>query len=190
MEIKLGKNEQPIRMIAMATQTDIIITCAGGQNHAIERFLEKTRQIPPHETINLEISKKRHQRSKEANAYMWVLIDKIADAIRDTRENIYRQAVREAGVFTDVKVQTGEPMAELIADWSDNGIGWFAETFEKIYDEEAGQMRMVRLYKGSSRYDTKQMSRLLDYVIDSAKSLGIETATPDEIARMKATWGG
>lgn len=190
MEIKLGRIERPIRMIPMSTQTDIIITCAESQNRAIERFLASLGDIHPLDTVSVEISKKRKKRSNEANSYMWVLVDKIADIVRSNREDVYRQSVREAGVFTDVKVEVGEPMDELIDDWSKNGIGWFAETFDKIYEEDIGQMKMVRLYKGSSRYDTKQMSRLLDYVIDSAKSLGIETATPDEIARMKATWGG
>jgi len=34
-------------------------------------------------------------------------------------------------------------------------------------------------------YDTKEFSVLLDEVITEAKELGIDTATPDEIERMK-----
>ena len=47
----------------------------------------------------------------------------------------------------------------------------------------------VRLYVGSSKYTSEEMSVLLDGIIADAKELGIETETPDEIARMKAMWG-
>jgi hypothetical protein len=51
-------------------------------------------------------------------------------------------------------------------------------------------MKRVRLYKGSHLYDTKEMSRLIDYIVEEAKDLGIETMTPDDVARMKASWKG
>lgn len=44
------------------------------------------------------------------------------------------------------------------------------------------------LYFGSSSYDTVQMSRLIDLLIEDCKAQGIETATPDEIARYKEEW--
>lgn len=44
------------------------------------------------------------------------------------------------------------------------------------------------LWYGSSSYDTKEMSRLIDYIADEAKGLGIETMTPDELAQLKAAW--
>ncbi len=46
----------------------------------------------------------------------------------------------------------------------------------------------VVLYYGSSTYDTKQMSSLIDQLIFDAKELGIETATPQELARYKEEW--
>ena len=46
----------------------------------------------------------------------------------------------------------------------------------------------VVLYYGSSEYDTAQMSRLLDAIIREAKLQNIETATPEELARLKENW--
>ena len=37
------------------------------------------------------------------------------------------------------------------------------------------------LYYGSSVYDTKQMSALIDHIVQDCKALGIETKTPAEI---------
>lgn len=47
----------------------------------------------------------------------------------------------------------------------------------------------IQAYFGSSQYDTKQMSRLIDGIIYEARELGIETATPEEVALMKSRWG-
>lgn len=41
-----------------------------------------------------EIKEHREKRSLDANAYCWVLLDKLADAIHSTKEEIYLQKVR------------------------------------------------------------------------------------------------
>ena len=47
----------------------------------------------------------------------------------------------------------------------------------------------VILYYGSSAYDTNQMSRLIDRIVQDCKDAGIETLTPDKLDAMKAGWG-
>ena len=68
--------------------------------------------------------------------------------------------------------------------WESNGIGWFTETF----DSRLENCVRVRFYHGSSLYDTKQMSRLIDYIVDEAHALGIETETEENIRRMIESW--
>ena len=46
---------------------------------------------------DLEIKEHRKKRSLDANAYAWVLINKIADALRITPKEIYRQAIQNIG---------------------------------------------------------------------------------------------
>ena len=46
----------------------------------------------------------------------------------------------------------------------------------------------VRVYYGSSTYDTAQMSALLDSLIQDAEALGIPTITPKEEERMLGKW--
>ena len=121
---------------------------------------------------------------------MWVLCEQIAQAIDSTREEVYMRAIRQVGTFSDVAVQTGQPMANLLSTWNKQGIGWFADVFESdLTDARGGKMKRVRLYKGSSRYNSYQMSRLVDYIVEEAKNLGITTETPEEIERIKKTWG-
>jgi hypothetical protein len=45
------------------------------------------------------------------------------------------------------------------------------------------------VFKETHTLDSKEMARLIDGTVQEAKQLGIETATPEEIARMKALWG-
>nr|DAG75311.1 MAG TPA: NinB protein [Caudoviricetes sp.] len=133
-----------------------------------------------HYVITIEKFKKK--RSKNANAYMWQLCNKIAQALSKdgeyiyTKEEIYRKAIREVGKFKDY------PFAEvdktLAYGWSKIGIGYFTEELEVGY----------RMYYGSSSYDVPQMSRLIDYVVQDAKALGIETMTPEELSKLKAEW--
>jgi hypothetical protein len=47
----------------------------------------------------------------------------------------------------------------------------------------------VAVMRGSHTYDTREMSRLIDGTVEEAKELGIETLTPEQLERMKASWG-
>ena len=157
----------------------------------IEAKLEALGKVDPDKEYDITIEPRRKKRSRNANAYMWVLADKIAEKTQTTKEDVYREAIRRVGVFEDMSdifkdVAVVDEAADwLVASWAKNGIGWFAEK----YDSRLKDCTKVRLYVGSSTYDTKEMSRLIDEIVEEAKYLGIETATPDEIARMKSTWG-
>ncbi len=64
----------------------------------------------------------------------------------------------------------------------------------KYYEEvatvtlEGKQFTHYRVFKGSSEYDTREMSILIDGIVYEAKNLGIETMTPDELTRIKEMW--
>ena len=66
------------------------------------------------------------------------------------------------------------------------GTGWVTEQVDYGPD---GDHLVIRLYYGSSTYNTKQMSRLLDAVIADCKEQGIDVATPAELALLKEEWG-
>lgn len=132
-----------------------------------------------------EIKRRRLKRSNNANSYMWVLADKIASAIGITKEEVYRAHIRDVGVFNDIVLEQ-DAVKKFIEAWQLNGIGWFAETLHYIFPDK----EMVRVYYGSSVYDTKQMSRLIDNIVNEAKSLGIETLTPQELELMINSWKG
>jgi hypothetical protein len=44
------------------------------------------------------------------------------------------------------------------------------------------------MIKGTSLYNTSEMARFIDMVVQEAKEEGIETLPPAELERMKAAW--
>lgn len=132
-----------------------------------------------------EIKKHREKRSLDANAYMWVLVDKLAKATRIPKTEIYRKAIKEIGGVSDTVCVSAKAADRLASGWEWNGLGWFSERSES---KLKGCVN-VTLYYGSSVYDVEQMSRLIDYMVEDCKALGIETMTPDKLEAIKEAWG-
>ena len=136
--------------------------------------------------VDVDIEIKRHQkkRSLSANAYCWVLTDKIAAATGQTKEDVYRETIRNIGGVSDIVCCLDKAVEDLRRRWASHGVGWISDTMPSKID---GCTNVI-LYSGSSTYDVAQMSRLIDLLVAEAKDLGIETATPDEIKHMQMLW--
>lgn len=131
-------------------------------------------------TYDVEISIHHKKRSLNANAYLWVLCDRISDAVGNlTKEEVYRGAIKEVGLWKDFCGLSEGDRKTLMTAWSKLGLGWFSE---EVGDD-------VRCYYGSSSYSTKQMSRLVDYIVADAKSVGVETMTPEQLGALVERWG-
>ena len=137
--------------------------------------------------LELTVKPFREKRSLNANAYMWVLIGKLAEAMNRPVDEIYRHAIKAVGIYKDFPPLPISEAGTLQTAWRSLGEGWIAEQLD--YDED-GESVIIRCWYGSSVYNTKQMSRLLDYIIEDCRALGIETLTPEELARIKAEWKG
>lgn len=130
--------------------------------------------------VDVEIKKHRSRRSPDANAYAWVLIDKLACALGIGKAEVYRQAIRDIGGISTTVCVPSAAVKALQDGWQHHGLGWQSETFPSKID---GCTNVV-LYYGSSSYDTRQMSALIDHLVQDAKSQGIETLPPHELERM------
>jgi len=140
--------------------------------------------------MTVEIKEKRKGRSLDANAYCWVLCDKIAaeKGLMLKKIDVYRQAIRDYGVSDTIAIAK-DGVEKFVQDWNgdSNRYGKFCD----VMGDSRAQKGFVwiRVYYGSSDYDSKEMSVLIDGLVSDAQELGIETATPDQIAEMKAMWG-
>ena len=136
-------------------------------------------------TYTCEVKEQHKKRSLDANAYFWVLADKLAEATRISKEDIYRHTIREIGGNSTTVCVRDMAAEKLCQGWEKNGLGWLADTFPS---KLPGCVN-VTLYYGSSTYDTKQMSRLIDNIVQDCQAVGIETLTPDKLALLVEEWG-
>ena len=132
----------------------------------------------------LTVEKKKRKRSLDANAYCWVLLDKLAAALHKPKGEIYRELIREVGGNSETVCCVEKAVDKLVQLWGKNGLGWAAD----VVDSKIDGCKNVVLYQGSSTYDTRQMSRLIDLVVQECRAQGIETATPAELDKLKEAW--
>lgn len=137
------------------------------------------------EKLSIKISKYKKKRSLDANAYCWTLIGKLAEKLNIPRTDIYRSAIKEIGGNSDIVCIQNKAVDSLCDGWTRNGIGWLAETIPSKID---GCTNVV-LYYGSSTYDTAQMSRLINNIVDECKLQGIETKSDEELDSLLGQWG-
>jgi len=133
--------------------------------------------------LDLKVEKYHAKRSKDANRYMWHLCGELAAKCGTTSEAIYRSAIKAVGVVLDYQSFTKTQYRVFKKVWEDRGIGWFTEIVDTMPD---GETLHIRGYFGSSTYDTKQMGRLIDYLVEDCKQCGIEVRT--DIGEMMARW--
>ena len=124
------------------------------------------------------IEEYKEKRSLNANNYTWLLITKIAEKLNMSKEECYLKMLIDYGQ---------SEMVSVISDIDVNG-------FFKYY-KEFGKSKLngkwfthYKVYKGTSEYNTKEMSKFIDGVVQEAEQLDIETKTPSEIERLKRMW--
>ena len=134
--------------------------------------------------VDVTIRKHRNRRSLDANAYAWVLIDKIAEKMHLSKEAVYRDHIRQLGGVSETVCVLDRAVERLTQAWSKNGLGWQSETFKS----KLSGCTNVTLYYGSSTYDTQQMSALIDALVQTCRALNIETKTNEEIESLKRSY--
>lgn len=129
--------------------------------------------------VEVEIRTIRRKRSLNANAFLWSLCGKIAQAVGTTKEEVYRQAIHDAGKW-DIYSGSEKALQSLAEAWNTSGIG---------YQSEMLSSGALMLFYGSSSYNTQEMSRLIDWVVSEAEDQGIDASTPQERALLLKDWG-
>lgn len=132
-----------------------------------------------------ELKEHHNKRSLGANSYFWLLTGKLSAKLRIPADEIYRHYIREIGDNYEVVPIREEAKEQWAKAWQAHGIGWVCEVLDG--SKIPGYVKM-RCFYGSSTYDTAQMSRLIDLVVQDCKDQGIETLTPAELERMKSGW--
>jgi hypothetical protein len=131
--------------------------------------------------LAVEIKQYRQKRSLDANAYLWVLLQKIAEAVNSSKDEVYLQMLERYGVFTHIVVKP-HMVDKVKQEW---------RTVRELGEVTVNGKKGIQLqcYFGSSTYDSKEMATLIDGIISEAKELGIEVITESEKNLLLQEWG-
>ena len=98
---------------------------------------------------------------------------------------MYRTAIREIGGVSDYYGMKEEAYEAFCEIWTEGHLG---RQVEIIPGSTKPGWINVRAWKGSSDFDSAQMARLIDSLIQEAESQGIPTVPDQEVERMLGQW--
>lgn len=136
--------------------------------------------------LDIEIKQYREKRSRNANAYFHVLVTKIAEKVKSSNEDVKKLLVCDYG--TIAKDDDGCTIGfKLPANVPADAIYPYVKCFD-TREENGKQFNCYLVYKQTHLMDSSEMARLIDGAITEARDLGIDTDTPEVIARYKKEW--
>ena len=149
--------------------------------------LDIVEELKNEDKLNIELKKYRKHRSLDANAYFWKLLTELCELVElDTVEE-YKRRVKELGIFRQFKIEK-DNIKTFEKMWTAQGIAWFCEIADTEYIGNT-EFKIINAYYGSSSYNSKQMSRLIDGLVQDCKVYGIETKPQAEIDSLLRSWG-
>lgn len=132
------------------------------------------------EELDIVAKKHRKKRSLDANALLWHCLGQIASTLRTDKWDVYLMMLKRYGKYTYICVK--ESVVDAVK------LQW--RECEVVGDISINGQKAVQLlcYFGSSTYNTKEFTVLLDGVISEMKEMGLEPPTSEEMRRSLEQW--
>ena len=144
----------------------------------IEKFLPLIFRLDKDTVYDVKIDKHREKRSLNANAYLWKLVTEIGNVLNKSKEEVYLQMLIDYG------------QSEMVSILSEIDVKGYFKYYKLAGTSllNGKEFNHYKIYKGSSEYDIKEMSILLNGVVQEAKNLGIKTKDDIELERLVEEW--
>lgn len=146
--------------------------------------IEKLKDKP----LSVELKQWRKKRSLDANAYYWQLLTKLSESLGESKDYMHNYILRKYG---QIEIIDGQAVYTVIPDTNeaqkkvDEAQTYHLKPTSQVKVGRGGLMyRTYMMLRGSSDYDTKEMSHLIDGLVTECKDVGIETIPPEELERM------
>lgn len=127
--------------------------------------------------LRVVIKKWRDRRTHDQNSYMWELYTKMAMVTGTSPQEIHEMMLHDYGIpykdddgYVVITIPSGKDISRIDGHW------------KFIKESSDGKFKSYLKLKGTSLYDTAEQAWYLDKVIEEARSLGIQTETPDRKA--------
>lgn len=143
--------------------------------------------------LRVKICQWREKRSLDANSYYWKLLTELSEKLQCSKPYLHNMMLRQYGQDEMIDGQLIRlvlpegPEAERKAEEAES---YHIRPTTEIRTGADGRLyRTYIMMRGSSTYDTREMSRLIDGLVEECKAQGIETLPPDEFGRMMERYG-
>ena len=133
-----------------------------GTKQEIQQFLYK---LDSETKYDIKIEKHRNKRSLDANAYSWVLQNEISNVLRESKEKIHLDMLKEYGQRDYISMLANIPPQHYFKYYEEQG----------TYKNNGNTFKSYLVFKGTSQYDSREMSIFIDGLLQEARNLGIET---------------
>ena len=122
-----------------------------------------------------EIKEHKEKRTLTQNAYMWSLINEIANKMRLSKEDTY------------IKMLKDYSQSMLVTIRADINVAKFFKYYDEVRTTKINNVdfKIYKVYEGSSQMNKQEFSILLDGVRQEAEQLGISTLTSEEISKLR-----
>lgn len=141
------------------------------KNNILALKMTRPFQLDESKKYEVTIQEYRSKRSLEQNSYMWLLISEIDKKLNGGRPNepidVYIQCLQRANAKYDFVYVIHDAVNELKKKF---------RAMEYIGKVEVNGVTLEnwKIYYGSSTMNTKEMSNLIDCVLDYASEVGID----------------
>ena len=144
----------------------------------IDKILPLIFRLDKDTIYDVKINKHREKRSLNANAYLWKLVTEIGNILNKSKEEVYLQMLIDYG------------QSEMISILSEINVKGYFKYYKLAGTSilNGKEFNHYKIYKGSSEYNTKEMSILLEGAVQEAKNLGIKTKEDYEIEKLIEEW--
>lgn len=122
-----------------------------------------------------EIKEKKKKRSLTANSYYWSLLNQLASVMRMDNQECHFLMLKRYGQYEVVSIRSDVSLHSYFKYYEEIGKG----------SVNGKEFTHYKIYKGSSKMDSKEFAILLDGVRSECEGVGIPTLTPSEIAQLK-----
>lgn len=122
-----------------------------------------------------EVKEVKRRRSMTQNAYYWQMLNQLARKLGMPDSEVHLNMLREYGVCEAMSVSVSVPLDGYFRYYDVLRVDW----------EGGEERRIIKVYKGSSEMDSSEFTRLINGMRDECEAQGIDTMTPEEIARLR-----
>lgn len=161
-----------------------------------EDFSQSYEELKGYDKLSLEIKPYRKKRSLDANGYYWTLITKLARIMKMSNPELHNKLLCEYGypvIIDGQAVRTPLPDTDETDRKVRDAMEYHLKPTTEVKEGKDGVMyRTYLLMRGSSTYNTEEMARLIDGLIDHCKEAGMpdcEIVSPDEKRTLKERYG-